>query len=160
MSAFSEITERLTYPMLVVTTATGAERAGCLVGFWSQCSIDPPRVLLCLSDRNFSYRVASDASHLVAHVLADDQRHLAEHFGAQTGDEVDKFAGVDWEPGPGGAPVLTQAAAWFGGPILTRADFGDHTGYLIDPAEGHCRDGEWGYVDFAAVRDLPPGHGA
>lgn len=34
--------------MVIVTTATDTERAGCLVGFHSQCSIDPVRYDLAL----------------------------------------------------------------------------------------------------------------
>lgn len=35
------LTAALDYPMFVVTVAAGGERAGCLVGFATQCSIDP-----------------------------------------------------------------------------------------------------------------------
>lgn len=35
----------LDYPMLIVTTRSGGELDGCLVGFSTQCSIDPARFL-------------------------------------------------------------------------------------------------------------------
>lgn len=41
--AFDEITAAINYPMFVVTTRHRAERSGCLVGFATQTSIDPPR---------------------------------------------------------------------------------------------------------------------
>ncbi len=34
------------YPMFIVTAAAGGRRAGCLVGFTTQCSIHPPRFLI------------------------------------------------------------------------------------------------------------------
>ena len=40
---FEECVAELDYPMIVVTVASGAERAGCLVGFSTKCSIDPAR---------------------------------------------------------------------------------------------------------------------
>ena len=49
MSAVHELVSELDYPMFIVTCADERERAGCLVGFATQCSIDPPRFLVCLS---------------------------------------------------------------------------------------------------------------
>ena len=70
----------LDMPMYVVTTVhpeTG-ERAGCLIGFASQCSIDPDRFVVWLSENNHTHRVALDADVIAVHGLARDQRELAE----------------------------------------------------------------------------------
>ena len=48
----------LDYPVFVVTAASGDERDGCLVGFSTQTSIDPPRLLVCLSKANRTTRIA------------------------------------------------------------------------------------------------------
>lgn len=128
--------------MCVVTAVAGGERAGCLVGFASQCSIHPPRYTVWLSKANHTYRVALAAEHLAVHLLARDQRDLAELFGGETGDTVDKFAGLDWRAGPGGAVVLTDVAAWFVGTVLHRTDGGDHVGFVLDPVRwGSGRSG-------------------
>ncbi|MFI6416099.1 flavin reductase family protein [Streptomyces sp. NPDC050842] len=94
-------TDELDAPMYVVTAASGGERAGCLVGFASQCSIDPPRFAVWLSVANHTYRVAREAEYLTAHVLHRDERAPAELFGEETGDRVDKFATIGWRPGEG-----------------------------------------------------------
>ena len=60
--AFEQVVGLLDYPMFVVTTRAGADRAGCLVGFTSQVSINPSRFLVGLSKRNHTYRVASDGA--------------------------------------------------------------------------------------------------
>ena len=96
---FNALVSELDYPMFVVTTAAGGERAGCLVGFATQSSIDPPRFLVCLSKQNRTYRVARDADLLAVHSLPADATDLAELFGGETGDRVDKFAQCDWRPG-------------------------------------------------------------
>src|SRR3954468_19640786 len=104
--AVHELIDELDYPMFIVTVAAGDERAGCLIGFATQCSINPPRFLVCLSNKNRTFRVARDAKILVVHLVPDDAAELAELFGSRTGDEVDKFELCDWSPGPGGTPVL------------------------------------------------------
>ncbi|MEU2060432.1 flavin reductase family protein [Streptomyces sp. NPDC013455] len=128
--------------MCVVTAVAGGERAGCLVGFASQCSIQPPRFAVWLSKANRTYRVARNARCLAVHLLTRDQRGLAEHFGGETGDEVDKFAPLDWWEGHGGTAVLADTAAWCVGTVLHRIDGGDHVGFVLDLVEwGPGRDG-------------------
>src|SRR5436309_11032282 len=89
------LTSELEYPMLIVTTAAGGERSGCLVGFHTQCSIDPPRWAVWISKENRTYRVAQGATTLAVHFPSVDDRELAELFGEETGDEVDKFAACE-----------------------------------------------------------------
>lgn len=158
-SAIDQVVSRLDYPVFVVTTVdrTGAERAGCLVGFLTQCSIDPVRFLVCLSVRNHTYRLARRADLLAVHLIGEDQRELAELFGGTTGDELDKFRRCAWSPGPGGVPVLDDASGWFVGEILDRVELGDHVGFLVSPTASRVTD-DRSAVMFSAVRDLTPGH--
>ncbi|WP_316741680.1 flavin reductase family protein [Streptomyces sp. MK7] len=133
---------RLDPEMYVVTAAAGGERAGCLVGFASQCSIDPLRFVVWLSKANRTFRVAGRADRLAVHLLARDQYALAELFGGSTGDDaVDKFAHVPCTRRPGGAVVLDDAPAWFVGRIVLRTDGGDHVGFVLEPVESGGRTG-------------------
>lgn len=138
MSDLDAFTGVLDPPMYVVTgVAADGERAGCLVGFASQCSIQPARFTVWLSRRNHTYRVARHSSHLAVHALSRTEMETARLFGEETGDEIDKFARVDWTPGHGGVPVLSGVRAWFVGRVETRWDGGDHVGFLLAPvAEG------------------------
>jgi hypothetical protein len=108
--AFATIVAGLDTPAYVVTVAAGAERGGCLVGFTTQCSIEPPRFGVWLSKENRTYRLAVSAATLVVHLLRRGDRDLARLFGATTGDAVDKFKDVEWRPGPDGCPVLVRCA--------------------------------------------------
>lgn len=149
----------LDYPMFIVTTAHGTRRAGCLVGFTTQVSIDPPRLLVCLSVNNHTHHVAQRASTLAVHALSSDQRNLAELFGSATGDEIDKFARCEWRPGPGAVPLLSGSPRWMAGRILDRIALGDHFGYLLEPLATH-RDQNGPVLTFHDVRHLTPGHQA
>jgi flavin reductase (DIM6/NTAB) family NADH-FMN oxidoreductase RutF len=149
----------LDYPMFIVTVAADGERSGCLVGFATQASIDPPRFLVGLSDKNRTYRVARDADVLVVHLVASDQEPLAELFGGETGDEVDKFSRVSWRPGPGGAPVLEDCPNWFAGRVLERRSYGDHVGFLLEPVHVEVGPGQEEFT-FHRARRIDPGHEA
>jgi flavin reductase (DIM6/NTAB) family NADH-FMN oxidoreductase RutF len=154
-----ELVSELDYPMFIVTATNGRERAGCLVGFATQCSIDPPRFLVCLSDKNFTYRVACDAELLVVHLVPAEADELAVLFGSETGDDVDKFARTPWHEGPGGTPVLDACGNWFAGRVLDRLPAGDHVAFLLDPVEAASEGGERPFT-FHRAKRIEPGHEA
>lgn len=154
---FQKLMAGLDYPMFVVTAAAAGQRAGCLVGFASQCSIHPPRFVVWISKRNSTYPVARRAHTLAVHVLAPRHREVVELFGHETGDEVDKFARCSWRPGPEGAPILDACPSWFAGRVVEQLDTGDHLGFLLDPVAG-AEEGDEPDLGFQAVKHVEPGH--
>ncbi len=145
--------------MFIVTVAGAGKPAGCLVGFTTQCSIDPPRFLVCLSEKNRTLRMAMEATVLVVHLVPSEATKLADLFGGQTGDEIDKFEHCSWKPGPEGTPILEECSNWFAGRILERMDAGDHHVFLLDPFEAASAPGERQF-DFHRARRMEPGHEA
>ena len=87
-------------------------------------------------------------------------RGVAELFGGQTGDRIDKFDHCEWSAGPAGMPILAAASAWFVGRIVDRFDVGDHVGHLLEPISGVSPDGFDDWLSFSDVHDLNPGHEA
>jgi flavin reductase (DIM6/NTAB) family NADH-FMN oxidoreductase RutF len=155
---FNAIVGELEYPMFIVTARAGDEALGCLVGFATQTSIDPPRFAVCLSHKNRTFRRGRDAPVLGVHCVPADAGDLAELFGGETGDEVDKFARVDWRDGPEGVPVLDRCRNWFAGRVLTRLDAGDHDLFLLEPVAGEAAaDDEF---TFHRAKRIEPGHEA
>ncbi len=156
---FQEVVAGLDVPMFVVTAASGGERSGCLVGFSTQTSIDPPRFLVCISRANHTFGVAMAADVLGVHLLRAGDHAMAERFGARTGDHVDKFAGLDVADGPGGAPVL-GGLDWFAGRVLARWDGGDHVACLLEPFAGAVLRGDDAPLGYQDVTDVDPAHPA
>jgi flavin reductase (DIM6/NTAB) family NADH-FMN oxidoreductase RutF len=147
----------LDYPMFIVTVAARGERDGCLVGFTTQCSIHPERFMVCLSDKNRTFRIARYASVLGVHLVPQGAEALAELFGSTTGDDIDKFEHCSWKPGPGGAPILDDCDTWFAGRILDRLDVGDHSAFVLEPLQGDAQPGEEALSSQEAMA-IPPGH--
>lgn len=145
--------------MTVVTTASDGERAGCLVGFQAQCSIDPPRYAVWLSKANHTCRVGTRAEHLVVHFLTSDDHDLAELFGGLTGDEVDKFERCAWSPGPGGVPILDRCTNHVVARRGTVLDEGsDHVCVVLEPVTVSSGP-TFEPLRLSQVTDIEPGHG-
>ena len=144
--------DELDYPMFIATVPGD----GCLVGFVTQCSIDPLRFIVCLSNKNTTYRLAREATHMALHVVPEDRGDLAGLFGGETADDVDKLAQVEWRPGPGDAPLIA-GCPYAAGPVLDRVDVGDHVAVVLDVevVEGAAKP-----LLLARARAIDPGHEA
>src|ERR1700748_691409 len=114
-----------------VTIITAAGSDGKPVGItrnsFASVSRNPPLVLWSLVLYSSSLSAFQNASHFAVNVLGAGQQALANKF-AKSSD--DKFVGVDWEAGLGGAPLVGQSAADFPCRAANRYYGGDHVIFL------------------------------
>ncbi|HET7775664.1 MAG TPA: flavin reductase family protein, partial [Azospira sp.] len=90
-------------------------------------SLEPPLVLWSLSSNSPSLGVFEAASHFTVNVLAAEQEDVSNRFASRL---EDKFDGVAWQPGLGGAPVLAGLCASFECANVTRHAGGDHVIFI------------------------------
>jgi flavin reductase (DIM6/NTAB) family NADH-FMN oxidoreductase RutF len=155
LSAFFD---RIDYPYFIVTVRSPeADMSGCLAGFVTQCSIDPPNFLVCISKVNHTLGVAERSAGMGLHLLGQDQVDLARLFGEETGDLVDKFASVDWRLGSTGAPLLVEAAVSMEGQVLGHFSVGDHEAFLMRGVRA-VAGGSPGLLMYRSAPALHPGH--
>ena len=110
-----------------VTIVTARTSDGAVIGLtansFNSVSLDPPLVLWSLAQAAGSLPVFRAGSHYAINVLAKDQKALAERF-ARKG--ADRWQGVSFADGIGGAPLLQGAAATFECFNRSRYEEGDH----------------------------------
>jgi flavin reductase (DIM6/NTAB) family NADH-FMN oxidoreductase RutF len=159
-AAFDTLIAGLDPAMAIVTTVSDNERAGCLVGFHAQCSISPRRYVVWLSKANHTFRVALRARHFAVHFLPEGGDELPRLFGTVSGDEVDKFARCDWDPGPGGVPLLRGCPNRFAAERVALLDEGsDHVCLVVAPTAA-AAPSPFRPLRLSQVEYLQPGHGA
>lgn len=157
LGAFFDLVD---YPYYVVTVrAPDADMSGCLAGFVTQCSIDPPNFLVCISKVNHTLTVAESSPGMGLHLLGDDQSELARLFGEETGDVVDKFASVDWRLGSTGAPLLVDSAVSMEGQVLGHFSVGDHEAFLVRAVRAVAGE-HHGLLTYRSAPHFEPGHPA
>jgi flavin reductase (DIM6/NTAB) family NADH-FMN oxidoreductase RutF len=106
--AFDALMDSTDPALIVLTTTAENQRAGCLVGFHAQSSMTPQHYCVWLSKANHTYRTSLRAAHFGIHFLTEADFALAERFGTLSGDDTDKFDGLDLEDGAYGVPLLRQ----------------------------------------------------
>lgn len=125
-----------------VTIVTARTATGDLVGLtassFNSVSLAPPLVLWSLSHGASTLPTFADGSHYAIHVLAADQKALAERFATRG---IDRWAGLETRPGISGAPLLAGAAATF--ECFNRSQYkeGDHTIFVGEVERCEHREG-------------------
>ncbi|QHF40073.1 flavin oxidoreductase [Pseudomonas sp. S34] len=108
----------------VVTAATvSGRKVGVTANSFNSVSLDPPLILWSIDKRSSSHEVFEESSHFAVNVLAADQIDLSNNF-ARPKD--DRFAGIEYDPGEGGAPVFADCSARFHCEKFQQVDGGDH----------------------------------
>jgi flavin reductase (DIM6/NTAB) family NADH-FMN oxidoreductase RutF len=125
-----------------VTIVTGRAADGQFIGLtansFNSVSLTPPLVLWSLSRAAASMVVFSAGSHYAINVLAADQKALAERFATRG---ADRWQGVTFDAGTGGAPLLHGAAATFECFNRSRYEEGDHVIFVGEVERCTHRDG-------------------
>lgn len=110
-----------------VTIVTARTPQGELIGLtansFNSVSLDPPLVLWSLARAAGSLPAFSTGSHYAINILAAGQKELAERFALRG---ADRWRGVGFSEGAGGAPLLAGAAASFECFNRSRYEEGDH----------------------------------
>jgi 3-hydroxy-9,10-secoandrosta-1,3,5(10)-triene-9,17-dione monooxygenase reductase component len=106
-----------------VTAAPDGRPAGLIVNSFTSVSLEPPLISFSPSRSSLTWSRMRRAGRFGVNVLG--RRH--ERFVARaTPAGADRFAGLDWEPGRGGVPLLPDALASFECQIVAEHPAGDH----------------------------------
>jgi 3-hydroxy-9,10-secoandrosta-1,3,5(10)-triene-9,17-dione monooxygenase reductase component len=121
--SFRDTLGRFATGVAFVTAAPEGEPAGLIVNSLTSVSLDPPLVSFCPSRSSLTWSRMRRARRFGVNVLGQQHEHFAIRA---TPAGADRFAGLDWEPGRGGAPLITDALAQIECEIAAEHPAGDH----------------------------------
>lgn len=117
---------------VITGVAANGAPAGMVVGSFTSVSMNPPIVAFLPRIDSATFVELRSSGTFCVNVLASDQEALCRTFAVSGGD---KFAGVSWTAGPGGAPILDGAVCWIECDWADVLPAGDHyvvMGNVID----------------------------
>jgi 3-hydroxy-9,10-secoandrosta-1,3,5(10)-triene-9,17-dione monooxygenase reductase component len=121
--SFRDALGRFATGVAFVTAAPDGEPAGLIVNSLASVSLEPPLVSFCPSRSSLTWSRMRRTGRFGVNVLG--RRH--ERFAMRAARPgADRFAGLDWEPGGGGVPLLTDALANLECEIVAEHPAGDH----------------------------------
>ena len=109
---------------IITTKGLEGEPVGLTCNSFSSVSLEPPLVSWSLRKASKSLETFRHTPAFTINILAGDQNELSGRFASSK--ITDKFSGVDWRPGHGGAPVIANTLASFECSTFAVHDAGDH----------------------------------
>ena len=100
---------------------------GLTINSFAAVSLQPALALWCLNNHSAHLAAFRQAGHHAVNILAADQIDLSNRFATWP---TDRFAGLDWQPGLGGAPLLHGCCAQFELARHSEHAGGDHTLFI------------------------------
>jgi flavin reductase (DIM6/NTAB) family NADH-FMN oxidoreductase RutF len=136
------VLRKVPYGMFVMTAAgTDGKAAGSTLTWLSQCSFDPPLVMIAIQKTSQMHGAVEASGGLAVNLLGEGQREIAKAFFRPPAAEAGRFGDYRYEPGPvTGAPLLVDLPAWFEARVTDRVERGDHTVFVAEVVSAGVRD--------------------
>ena len=129
---------KIGYGLYVVTARDGEKDNGQIVNTVTQVSDKPNRIAVNINKVNYTCEMINKTGRLNVCVLSEDAPFkVFEHFGFQSGRDVDKFADFSHaERASNGVLFLDRYAnAYISGKVVDKVDLGTHTMFICEVTE-------------------------
>ncbi len=131
---------KLSYGLFVLTSMDEKDN-GCIINTVMQITDSPKRISIAVNKANYTHDMIAKTGIFNLSVLTEEAPFkLFQHFGFQSGREVDKFPpGGDYtsnERSDNGLLYLPQSAnSFISGKVISAVDYGTHTLFTADVTE-------------------------
>jgi 4-nitrophenol 2-monooxygenase / 4-nitrocatechol 4-monooxygenase, reductase component len=131
--AFRDVIGRFVSGVTVVTTSVGGEEFAATVSALTSVSLEPPMLLVCLNRTSTTQGAITRSGRFAVSILAEHQRQLARWFATKEAVKLDTVVAAT---GPGGLPVIREAAAYLECVVCDTAPGGTHTVFVAEVVRG------------------------
>ncbi|MDR7521666.1 MAG: flavin reductase family protein [Armatimonadota bacterium] len=133
----------MTYGLYVVGTHRGEEKHAVMVNWLTQASFDPPLVVLALMKEALSTEMVAETGQFSVNIPAADQAAFAKTFIRRRPREGNRLGGYEFYTKSTGAPIFTDALAFFECRVVATVDRGDHLIFVAEVIDaGVHREGD------------------
>lgn len=124
---------KLSYGLFVLTSASDGRDSGCIINTASQVTSEPNRISIAVNKANFTQELVQKSGKFNVSILSQNASFgLFQHFGFQSGRDVDKFAGfADCKRSANGLFYITAGTNGYISATVEQAiDLGSHTLFI------------------------------
>ena len=128
----------LSYGLFVLTARDGAKDNGCIINTVTQLTDTPKRISIAVNKANYTHDMIKKTGVFNVSVLSQDAPFaMFQHYGFQSGRDVDKFAGVQgMARATNGVYYLPYCTnAFISARVTQTIEFETHTLFIADVTE-------------------------
>ena len=130
---------QLSYGLFVLTARDGKKDNGCIINTATQVTSEPNRIAIAVNKTNYTHDMVMKTSAFTVSIISQDADFdLFQHFGFQSGRDVDKFEGFTaCKRSSNGTMVVTSGTnAYISASVVSTMDLGTHTLFIADVTDG------------------------
>ncbi len=125
----------------IVTVRSGDRIHGMTVSAFTEVSLEPPLVLVCIDRTSNTQPAIAEGGVFAVNILARDQEALAKRFACDEAEDR-RFVDLHCETGATGAPLLPGSVASLDCRVESAHEAGDHIIYVGEVVGLHLCDGD------------------
>lgn len=126
---------KLSYGLFVLTAKDGDKDNGCIINTVTQLTDTPKRITIAVNKQNFTHDMIMKTGMFNVSVLSEEVPFkVFQHFGFQSGRDVDKFADCETETRSqnGILYIPKYTNAFISAQVIETKDYGTHTLFVAD----------------------------
>ena len=125
---------KLSYGLFVLTAKQDGKDNGCIINTVQQVTSDPMRISVTVNKANLTHDMVLSTGEFNVSVLTEDAVFwIFQHYGFQSGRDVDKFANIPEARTANGLRYVEGCTnAVISGKVITTVDCGTHTLFIAD----------------------------
>lgn len=125
---------KLSYGLFVLTARQGDKDNGCIINTAGQLTVNPNRIQIAVNKQNYTHDMILETGVFNVSVLSQEAVFwIFQHYGFQSGRDVDKFANIPETRTANGVRYVEGCSnAVISGKVVTTVDCGTHTLFIAD----------------------------
>lgn len=125
---------KLSYGLFVLTAKENEKENGCIINTAMQVTTTPNRMIIVVNKQNYTHDMIMRTKAFNVSCLSENAKFdVFQHFGFQSGRDVDKMAGKSYPLAENGIAYVDDVAnAYISGKVISETDLGTHTLFLAD----------------------------
>ena len=128
---------KLSYGLFVLTAKENGKDNGCIINTVQQVTDTPCRISIAINKENFTHDMVLRTGEFNVSVLSQEAVFwIFQHYGFQSGRDVDKFASIPETRTTNGLRYVEGCSnAVISGKVISTVDCGSHTLFIAEVTE-------------------------
>lgn len=130
----------LSYGVYVVSSLDGTRNTGCIANSVMQITSSPATIAVSMNHDNFTNSCIQNTGKFAVSILSEtSDPSLIGRFGFQSGKDIDKFDGTDFDVKEG-LPVIKDSCGYIVCRVIDKMETSSHTVFLGEVVDGDTLD--------------------
>ena len=151
---------KISYGLYIVTTRSDNKKGGYISNTLFQVTATPPQFAISCNKDNYTSELIKQSGVFGFSVLSEKANPaLIGNFGYKSGQEFDKFEGVNYIKGISGIPIVTDSSvAWFECKVKQSFEVGTHIIFIGEVVDNGIIDEKGKPLTYSYYREVLKGY--